>query len=284
MEPIPHPNVRLYRVDDEMEVKTGLFTFPGGEPHCSLRGIRLDDEDLVIDCRFGSMDDFGHLLAVNGAIRNSFYPKSVSLFLPYFPGARQDRSEPGFPLTLEIFADIIDRLEFDEVFVVDPHSIAVEKTTDCSVLPFIPPIKADYLICPDEGAVRRVQRVSESLHIPMIRGYKSRDPQTGNLSGFGLDVLPKEGKYCVVDDICDGGGTFMGLAARFFEDPLSQGSTLDLYVTHGIFSKGVNDLLDCYDNIYTTDSRPEPAHFEGAGGVTVFHLPKGGFIPCSPST
>ncbi len=60
------------------------------------------------------------------------------------------------------------------------------------------------------------------------------------------------GKYLVVDDICDGGGTFLGLADKFWKQ--TSISTLDLYVTHGIFSKGVRELLRMYHNVYSTDS------------------------------
>jgi len=55
----------------------------------------------------------------------------------------------------------------------------------------------------------------------------------------------------IVDDICDGGGTFLGLA-----EELKECNSGDLYlaVSHGIFSKGSQTLLDNFKSIYSTDS------------------------------
>jgi ribose-phosphate pyrophosphokinase len=53
----------------------------------------------------------------------------------------------------------------------------------------------------------------------------------------------------IVDDLCDGGGTFTAHASVL----LAAGATaVDLYVTHGIFSKGLP--LDHIDRVFTTDS------------------------------
>ncbi|XAI98147.1 ribose-phosphate pyrophosphokinase [Pseudomonas phage UNO-G1W1] len=36
--------------------------------------------------------------------------------------------------------------------------------------------------------------------------------------------------------------------------------TIELAVTHGIFSKGVEVLTDRFDRVYTTDSLPQTEH------------------------
>ena len=73
---------------------------------------------------------------------------------------------------------------------------------------------ADYvgLICPDAGAAKRTEAVAEALALPVFYARKKRDFATGRLSGFACEPLPPEGRLIVVDDICDGGGTFRGLA------------------------------------------------------------------------
>ncbi len=55
----------------------------------------------------------------------------------------------------------------------------------------------------------------------------------------------------VVDDICDGGATFIALAQVI--KVAQPDTTIDLYVTHGIFSKGVDELLKYYGTIYTSN-------------------------------
>ena len=54
----------------------------------------------------------------------------------------------------------------------------------------------------------------------------------------------------IVDHICDGGGTFIGLAEELKK---KNAGKLFLAVSHGIFNKGFDDLK-CFDGIFTTDS------------------------------
>jgi ribose-phosphate pyrophosphokinase len=69
-----------------------------------------------------------------------------------------------------------------------------------------------------------------------------------------------------VDDICDGGGTFIGLV-----DALKKKNAGDLYlaVSHGIFSKGFDELTGSFKTIFTTDSFRD---IEGVKGVTQIKL------------
>ena len=59
--------------------------------------------------------------------------------------------------------------------------------------------------------------------VPMMTCHKKRDPATGKLSGFGIDnpeVLneyPECNAFFVIDDLCDGGGTFCGIADQLKE-------------------------------------------------------------------
>jgi ribose-phosphate pyrophosphokinase len=69
-----------------------------------------------------------------------------------------------------------------------------------------------------------------------------------------MPPLPKEGRYIIVDDICDGGGTFNLLAAAFKKDPLAEKSQLEMFVSHGIFSKGIEAIDYTIEHITTTDS------------------------------
>jgi ribose-phosphate pyrophosphokinase len=111
------------------------------------------------------------------------------------------------------------------------------------------------LICPDAGAERRTSELNKLFNVPITYARKKRDSKTGALSGFHLDPLPEAGAYLIADDICDGGGTFIGLAQEYRKDPKGIGA-LFLWVTHGIFSKGVDELLKHFAMIGTTDSFP----------------------------
>ena len=51
----------------------------------------------------------------------------------------------------------------------------------------------------------------------------------------------------ILDDICDGGGTFMLAGKELLK---YKPNNLGLCITHGIFSKGVDTLKEVFDEIY----------------------------------
>jgi ribose-phosphate pyrophosphokinase len=235
-----------------------VFSFPGGEPHVSFRAVALPPE-VTIDARVGSFDDLGAVLVLNDALVRRGC--RVTLFCPYLPGARQDR---GAPLTAKVVADVINLGRFERVIGLDPHSDVmpalldrfVAVSPDCIVR--AAPVRraifdgATGVICPDAGAVKRTETVAAALDLPVVYARKHRDFATGTLSGFTCDAVDPDGTYVVVDDICDGGGTFLGLADVLGLPP----AQLRLWVTHGIFSKGAAGLLDRFGRIGCTDSFP----------------------------
>ena len=56
-----------------------------------------------------------------------------------------------------------------------------------------------------------------------------------------------------MDDICDGGRTFIELAKVIRKD-YSKDSKIVLIITHGIFSKGFETVFEHVDEVYTTNS------------------------------
>ncbi|WPH57757.1 hypothetical protein [Mycobacterium phage WXIN] len=235
------------------------FTFPGGEHH--LRGFPdlphpaitwladvrgADPNDLVkaallADVADGRGDDF-------------------VLLLPYAPAARADR---GTPFGARVYADIINTMGAERVVVLDPHSPVVTHLLDRVVVADHAPLveralnssgyEYDAVIAPDKGAGDRTERVAEQLGVDLYKADKRRDFETGRILSVEMNEdLPKSGRYLVVDDICDGGGTFMGLADAIGL-PREQ---LGLWVTHGIFSGNAHLLRNHYGRIFTTDSHP----------------------------
>jgi phosphoribosylpyrophosphate synthetase len=147
------------------------------------------------------------------------------------------------------------------VSVFDPHSSALETFLDFKTfMPADLPIDgmADVagVIAPDAGAVGRAEqfRAKFSPDAYLISCLKHRDSRTGYISEYEMPDLPARGKYIVVDDICDGGATFNLLAEAWNNDDYAQESELQLFVSHGIFSKGLEAISDTYSRIITTDS------------------------------
>ena len=85
--------------------------------------------------------------------------------------------------------------------------------------------------------------------MPVTFCEKERDVSTGWITGFKLEspeiVVGKD--ILITDDICDGGMTFLKCAEALKE---AGANSVSLYVTHGIFSKGLDIFKGLVDNIY----------------------------------
>ena len=237
------------------------FTFSGGEPHIKIQSDFDTNEAVTIAHRLNSFNDLGLLCVTVDALRRMDV-KIINLFIPYFPAARQDRVMiPGEPLSVKVYADILNAMNLNRVTVFDAHSeVTPALVNNCEVIPnhkFIAEVLKTIgsnvkLISPDGGALKKIYKVSEFLGgIEVVECSKSRDVKTGKLSGFKVYNDDLQGINClIVDDICDGGGTFIGLAEELKK---KNAGKLFLAVSHGIFNKGFDDLK-CFDGIFTTDS------------------------------
>ncbi|WP_052071036.1 hypothetical protein [Rhodococcoides fascians] len=234
--------------------------FPAGEEHVKEGADSAPaGHRRVVVIRGTNANDYMAAAMWASVQRGREHP--VTAIVPYLPGARQDR---GFPWGAEIYADLINLINADEVICLDPHSdvgpfctnnvveipsteIAVDAATNYAELQYTG------IIAPDKGARRRAAHVAHALKLPFIQAGKRRDPATGALSEFVCPKLDPEGNYLVVDDICDGGGTFVGLAKAIDLHP----EQLGLFVSHGIFSgswEKFRALNAHYGEIFTTDS------------------------------
>jgi len=257
------------------EIKFQSFTFSGGEPHIKINPDFDRNEKVTITHRLNSFNDLGLLCITVDALRRMDV-KVIDLFIPYFPAARQDRVMiKGESLSVKVYADIINTLQLNKVFVFDAHSeVTPALVNNCEVIPnhtFIQQVlnvigENVKLISPDGGALKKIYKVSEFLGgVDVVECSKSRDVKTGKLSGFKVYEDDLNGMDClIVDDICDGGGTFVGLAEELKN---KNAGKLYLAVSHGIFNKGF-EVLDCFDAIFTTNSVKD---FEGEN-VTVIGL------------
>lgn len=105
------------------------------------------------------------------------------------------------------------------------------------------------LVAPDAGALKKTEELARRFKVPFARADKKRDPITGKLSGAVVYCDAHIGKknFLIVDDICDGGRTFLSLEPLLREYTDGQ---VNLYVTHGIFSAGLSYLAAAFDNVY----------------------------------
>lgn len=169
------------------------------------------------------------------------------LSIPYLPYARQDKGISNITtFALHTFARIINSCGFYEVSFVDVHSNIALGLIKNSInnIPFnrikstMRCLNNPLLAYPDKGACDRYIKLLTSVDSPIV-GHKSRNQQTGYLEYLGVVGNPRNRDILVIDDICDGGMTFILFAKKLYE---LGANSVNLYVTHGIFSKGFEVL------------------------------------------
>lgn len=245
-------------IDSDNYAASGIdaFFFPGGEPHVKVPDFT---DDVLLYLKLRTWNDVGLAAALIDTLerRESFF----RTFIPYFPGARQDRTDGRSPLTLELMGRVLGKGVKWSIDVFDPHSHAIHdrmvvRTWMPSDLPIPTSPHVVGVIVPDAGAYERACQFRDTFYpdVPLVQCAKKREFGSGKFTGYYMNPLPAEGRYIVVDDICDGGGTFNLLAQAFDADPHGPRSALELFVSHGIFSKGLRAISPRYTRITTTDS------------------------------
>lgn len=260
--------MRIYTPNGDLQFST--FTFPDGQPHFKLESHDSEPISVTIELALKTPTDLFMVGLVSDVLRASGYT-TVNLDVRYLLAARMDRAiDSNQPFTLHLVSRLINGCGFNRVRVLDVHSVAATGLirNSFNVLPFeavkqVRQTLSDPVpIAPDKGAWDRVTTLTDDF---VVYCKKTRDPQTGALSGFTVPCKFRRRRLgrevLIIDDICDGGGTFVGLAKVL---RAAGAEKVYLYVTHGIFSKGLP--LDGIDHVYTTNSYTKaPADWDAAG-------------------
>lgn len=208
----------------------------------------------TIVSRCSSYSDLITIVSANQILKDAGV-QNVDLLCPYVLGGRSDaKFKTNQSFGLKIVTNIINSCNFDTVIVLDPHSAVtpalinncrvttVEDWFDFTRLP-----KDAVLVSPDAGAYKKMVAISEKHNMQLVASNKVRGADNAPKITFVGNVKDKE--CYIVDDICDGGRTFITLA-RALKDLGAR--TVGLIVTHGIFSYGLP--LSNVDKIFTTNS------------------------------
>lgn len=246
------------------------FTFPAGEVQLKTDptiGFR-PTEIAYVQFYSGTMHtDLMALAQWSRLISEECPMTTMVVVMPYLPGARADRNVPNGAKAYSEF--IATQVCPDQFITFDPHSeVWMESYGHFAPLAFTTALtpkdiadhvlfqwqEYDGIIAPDAGAVSRAKGFAQTLDLPCYTATKERNFRTGKLSTFTPPQdLPDTGCFLIVDDICDGGGTFAGLANAIRKEHSEV--TLDLYVSHGVFSgEAATKLPEHFEHILFTDS------------------------------
>lgn len=266
---------------EQSDVKFKAMVFPDGQPHIKIdmESISLLDkkEPVRILTRIAHSNDLLQLLFIKNTLDYLEF-EHIELHISYLMSARMDRVMlEGEPFSLKVIASILNQAAFKRINIFDPHSEVSTALIDKSyTIPnhdfvkdaltkyFDTNTKENYcLVSPDAGALKKIHKLAQYLDVgKVVECMKERDLKTGALTHFKTTEENLSGQTCfIIDDICDGGGTFAGTAKMLKEKGAEK---VVLVVSHGIFSKGIN--ISEVDEIYTTDS------FRKVDGIKCFSI------------
>lgn len=243
--------------------------YPDGQPHIkmdmpSIAGMSRT-APLHVRARINNTNDLLMVLFIKNTLDYLEF-EHIELDISYLLAARMDRvMQDGEPFSLKVIAAMLNQGGFKKIRIFDPHSevstALIERSYAVPNHVYVKDALQDYfssntqspycLVSPDAGALKKIHKLAQYLQIDnVVECMKERDIKTGALTDFKTTVESLEGQTCfIVDDICDGGGTFVGTAKMLKE----KGATkVVLIVSHGIFSKGLP--IAYVDDVYTTDS------------------------------
>jgi ribose-phosphate pyrophosphokinase len=239
--------------------------FPDGTSQVwKLPAAMFEARDLEITWNFDSEREIIDLLS----LRRLLVSQTWTLHIPFLPYARQDKNiDNTSTFNLVVIADLINSLGCQKVTAVDVHNpmwtaelIRNFENVEVGAIHEHVARRRDthFIVWPDEGAADRYAKSAPNAAFVVCA--KVRDQSTGAITGHKIlhttqhNSLPPH-NFLIVDDICDGGATFVSVAKLIRQEYGLEVNKLDLFVTHGIFSKGQQHLLDNgITNVFTTNS------------------------------
>jgi len=258
---VRHLETRTSSGDDEIH-KVGSTVFN-----------RHIETPVTISSRLNNWLHLEIIVASVAALRELGF-ENISLHVPYIVGGRSDRKfeEGGNNYIKHIIAPVLNSLNFKSITTIDPHSDILEaclnnfrKKSNEELVKFAFSKIGDFdarnidndfvIISPDAGASKKIFKLAESIDFTgdIITCTKDRDTNGKLTKTVVPDTWHWDKDKIIIDDICDGGRTFINIAEIIKADPNNKGK-IYLIVTHGIFSAGFSKLSEYFDGIYCTNS------------------------------
>lgn len=257
---------------DGVDSNIESFVFPGGEVQVSIPDLKSTSY-YRITARIKNTHDIIELVMIDEILKRN--DCKYNLVIPYLPYSRQDRvMKYNEAFSLKPVAKILNSLSYRYIRTLDCHSPVSNalfdnllESTQIDVIHWfeselISYLKDAIIVAPDAGASKKSFNIANYLGLPMVVAEKIRCTKTGdilrtkiNTEGYGYGY--NETAF-IFDDICDGGRTFIELAKVLRKQGFNK---IYLYVTHGIFSKGLDVFDGLIDHIFTTNSfNEQPEH------------------------
>lgn len=259
------------RISEHLNVSLtpiSLKKFADGEIYVqvneSVRGL----DCFVIQPTCGPVNDnVMELLLILDALKRAS-AKSITVIMPYFGYARQDRkAEPREAISAKLMADIITKAGATRVLTIDLHAPAIQGFFDIpvddlwAVSIFSKYIKDRkygniVIVSPDTGGAKRARVLAKLLDCPMALIDKRRtahnEVEVLNVIGdvSGMNTL-------IIDDIIDTAGTISNAVSALKKKGALK---VSIAASHAIFSGNATERLSSCgaEEVIVTDTIPIP--------------------------
>jgi ribose-phosphate pyrophosphokinase len=199
---------------------------PDSEIHVMLEEVVRDQDIFFIQpCSAPVNDNLMEMLLYLDAFRRAS-AHSVSVVIPYFPYARQERMARGREaISARVVASMLECQGARRVVFVDIHARAIQGFFNIPVDPLSAlPLLADYfqkpeyeqaaIVSPDVGRASLAGRYAEYLNLPLVVMHKRRtnfsDTETTHIVG---DIQGR--RPIIIDDIMAGGSVLKQVDALY---------------------------------------------------------------------
>jgi ribose-phosphate pyrophosphokinase len=223
-----HPELAR-EIATTLNVNLGRATtrrMPDSEIHVMLDEVVRDQDIFIIQpCSTPVNDNLMELMLYLDALRRAS-AHSVSVVIPYFPYARQERMAQGREaISARVVANMLESAGARRVIFVDIHNRAIQGFFNIPVDPLSAvPLLADYfrkpefedaaLVSPDVGRASMAGKYAELLNLPLVVMHKRRTSYTSTETTHVVGDIQGR-RPIIIDDVMAGGSVLKQIDALY---------------------------------------------------------------------
>ena len=241
--------------------KIEIEKFPNNE--IRIRNINnIDVSNSLIEFKYESSDDLIALMFIKNKLDDLNI--NVKLYIRYMPYSRMDREFDNDLFLLKYICKFINNLNFEKVYVLEPHSKVTEMLLNnvvpiYAMIDFIDHVKNqigfnedDSIVFPDEGAYKRYGTNFKNY----IIFEKRRDEASTNIKTIGLKQgnIKQNSKCIIIDDLCSTGSTCNMVAKILKENGVNKVYVLVAHTENQALNNDILNDKSYIDFLYTTNS------------------------------
>ena len=255
---------------EKSDIDYDIIHFPDGEVQLDIKDNLVNfKKRVVVVTKICNANDLFVLLQAQDILERLCIDFDV--VITYLMTQRSDRLfSIGRPFSLNIVAKL---LKGTSVYILEPHNfdaiLRLMTCTDVDSLDYDSRVikyereaeeRTTMILYPDAGAKDRYEPVFPNPSMYLV-GEKVRDVSTGQITDYNIKMIDGSEitipdsvkKIVIVDDLCDGGRTFIGAWQKLIEYTKPD-VKICLDVVHAVQETGIRKVCEAFDEVIVTNS------------------------------